>query len=127
MNTIGDRIALLRAQLGLSGEQLAERLGLTKGTVSQWETNRSVPKYEHLKRLRQLIDFSYDWLYEGTHTDKPYELTPEALTVAYEWQALESDKRAAYKTLLDLDTKYENANENAPENAHEGTNGAPAK
>lgn len=31
--------------------------------------------------------------------------------MAKEWQALEDDKRAAYKTLLDLDSKHEGAKE----------------
>ncbi len=111
MDTIGKRWASLRKQLGLTGEQLGEKLGLSKGTISQWETDLSIPRFEHAQKLRQLIEFSYDWLYEGKLSSAPYDLTPEAVEVAKEWQALEDDKRAAYKTLLDLDSKHEGAKE----------------
>ena len=37
METMGDRIRMLRESKGLSQEQLAQQLGISKGAVSQWE------------------------------------------------------------------------------------------
>lgn len=37
METIGDRIRILRVARGLTQEQLAKRSGVTKSAVSQWE------------------------------------------------------------------------------------------
>lgn len=37
METMGDRIKVLRQARGFSQSQLAERLGVTAGAISQWE------------------------------------------------------------------------------------------
>jgi transcriptional regulator with XRE-family HTH domain len=41
METMGDRIRYLRGAKGLSQEALAEKIGVTKANVSQWEVGRS--------------------------------------------------------------------------------------
>jgi DNA-binding XRE family transcriptional regulator len=49
METMGDRIRTLRQARGLSQSQLAERVGVTAGAVSQWENgntqNIKIPTY----------------------------------------------------------------------------------
>ncbi|MBR2731020.1 MAG: helix-turn-helix transcriptional regulator, partial [Clostridia bacterium] len=41
--TIGERIAQFRKDAGLSQEQLAERLGVSRQSVSKWETGGVTP------------------------------------------------------------------------------------
>jgi transcriptional regulator with XRE-family HTH domain len=41
MKTIGERIRILRIARGLSQQDLADRLGITKGAVMHWETGRT--------------------------------------------------------------------------------------
>ena len=110
--SIGDRLHQLRNQLGLNGERFGELMGVTKGMVSQWEKNIGVPSTDRIMMLRKHITFSIDWLLYGTTNNQPYEsLSSEALEFAAEWEALQPDKRAAYKTLLDLDSKHDNEQE----------------
>lgn len=49
METMGDRIRTLRQARGLSQSQLAERVGVTTGAVSHWESgntqNIKIPTY----------------------------------------------------------------------------------
>ena len=57
-----DVIAALRTRRGLSQEQLAERLHVTRQAVSRWETGETVPDTETLKRLSAVLDVSINTL-----------------------------------------------------------------
>lgn len=50
-NTVGKNIAKLRKERGLSQEQLAGELHVTRQAVSNWETGRSQPDLETLETL----------------------------------------------------------------------------
>lgn len=104
--SVGARIRQLRNRLGLSGEKFGELMGVSKGMVSQWESDDGIPSTERLMLLREHVDFSFDWLLFGT-IDKYASLSNEALEFAAEWEALEPDRRAAYKTLVDMDTQHQ--------------------
>lgn len=57
-----DVIAALRTKKGLSQEQLAERLYVTRQAVSRWENGETVPNTETLKRLSAVLDVSINTL-----------------------------------------------------------------
>lgn len=61
MNT-KDVIAELRNREGLSQEQLAEKVYVTRQAVSRWETGETVPNTETLKLLSKLFDVSINTL-----------------------------------------------------------------
>lgn len=46
--SLGDKIAELRRQRGWSQENLAERLGVTRQSVSKWESGTSVPDLDKI-------------------------------------------------------------------------------
>ena len=48
----------LRTKNGLSQDELAEKLYVTRQAVSRWETGETVPNIETLKRLSKLFDVS---------------------------------------------------------------------
>ena len=62
MNTFSTRIKELRKENGYTQRALAEMLELTNSTVCDWETGRSEPDLETLKRLAQLFSVSTDYL-----------------------------------------------------------------
>ena len=49
--TLGNRLAHLREKTGISQERLGELLGVTRQTVSSWETDKLLPKPENLQAL----------------------------------------------------------------------------
>lgn len=67
--SIGARIRQLRERNGLSGEKFGELCGVTKGMVSQWESDTSTPPTERLIELRKHFLFSLDWLINGDKID----------------------------------------------------------
>ena len=48
---ISEKIILLRKQKGLSQEQLAEQLDVSRQSVYKWETGASIPDLDKLKKM----------------------------------------------------------------------------
>ena len=63
--TFGQNLAKERKQAGISQEELAEKLHLTRQTISKWETGASAPDVEGLRALCRALDVSADRLVEG--------------------------------------------------------------
>lgn len=54
----GDRIRMYRQQKGITQPQLAQMLGLTKNTVSNWEAGRGRPDINLIPQLCELLDIT---------------------------------------------------------------------
>lgn len=63
--TIGDRIAKYRRNQGLSQEELAEKLGISRQSVSKWERNESLPEADKIPLLAQVFSITTDELLTG--------------------------------------------------------------
>lgn len=55
----------LRARLGWSRTQVAAELGVGHNAVIRWETGRTLPKPEHLGRLRALASGTGEGVQQG--------------------------------------------------------------
>lgn len=62
---LGNQIKTHRAVLSLSQEELAEKVYVTRQTVSNWETGKSYPDIHSLLLLSALFDVSLDQLIKG--------------------------------------------------------------
>lgn len=60
-----ERIVALRKKCGMSQEQLAEKLGLTRQTISKWETAQSTPELAYIVQLSEIFGVSTDFLLKG--------------------------------------------------------------
>ena len=60
--SLGDKLYELRKKQGLTQEEAAEKLGVTRQTVSKWETDQSAPELEKLMALAELFSVSTDEL-----------------------------------------------------------------
>ena len=67
-----DIIYELRTKKGLSQEELAEKIFVTRQAVSRWETGETIPNIDTLKLLSQLFDVSIN-----TRLGSPRELICE--------------------------------------------------
>jgi transcriptional regulator with XRE-family HTH domain len=59
---LGGTINKYRKQAGLSQEELANKLNVTRQSVSLWETNQSQPSLENLKSLSRIFNITLDQL-----------------------------------------------------------------
>ena len=60
--TLGEKIKEARKQCGLSQEQLAEKMAISRSAVAKWEANNGLPDVDNLKALAQLLNVSIDYL-----------------------------------------------------------------
>lgn len=75
--TIGKRIAENRRRLGLTQDQLAEKLGVTAQAVSKWENDLSCPDIGTLPVLASIFGISTDELLGKDSGEKATTETPE--------------------------------------------------
>jgi len=59
--TFGEKIHHLRKMAGLSQEQLAEKLGVSRQAISRWEMG-TVPDMENAVKISKFFDCSLDYL-----------------------------------------------------------------
>ena len=64
------KLADLRRREGLSQEQLADRLGVTRQSVSKWESGAAMPELAKLVALSELFHTSVDYLVKD-YLDEP--------------------------------------------------------
>lgn len=65
MNTMGERIYALRKQNNMSQGDLADRLEVSRQTVSKWENDSSLPELDKIIRLCELFKVSSDYVLRG--------------------------------------------------------------
>ncbi len=78
---LGERIYHLRKKKNLSQGELAERLDVSRQSVSKWETNASVPDLDKLIRLGEVFEVTLDELIKGSgeeDSEAPQEAPADA-------------------------------------------------
>ena len=64
--SLGNHLFQARKKKGLSQEEVAEKLGISRQTVSKWETDETLPDIRQSKRLAVLYGVSLDELVDWT-------------------------------------------------------------
>ena len=82
---IGNKIYELRKKYNMSQEQLAEKLNITRQTVSNWETNQTVPDAYQLKDISTIFEVSTDEILEIKKYEKDIESNNNILYKAKEY------------------------------------------
>ncbi len=75
---LSEKIYNLRKQHGLSQEQLAEQLQVSRQAVSKWETGQSTPDSTKLVALSELFSVSTEYLLKPEAMPSQPETTPES-------------------------------------------------
>ncbi len=66
---IADRIINLRKQKGWSQEELAERLDVSRQSVSKWESGVSIPDINRILQMSEIFGVTTDYLLKGDNKD----------------------------------------------------------
>lgn len=72
MGSIAERLKQTREQVGLTQEQLAEKIGVTRQAISRWERGHTQPDIEMLAVLSEALQVDAEVLAFGRNT-KPYQ------------------------------------------------------
>ncbi len=70
---IGEFIKILRMNSNMSQEDLAEKLNVSRQTVSSWENGRTLPDIDMISNLASLFDVSVDEVANGIIKPKASE------------------------------------------------------
>lgn len=68
--SLGERLYELRKKKGLSQEEVAEKLNVTRQSVSKWETDESKPDFDKIVPICELYEISTNELLNGTKEEK---------------------------------------------------------
>lgn len=100
---VGSKIKTLRKGRGLTQEQLADNLGITRATVSNYEVGRRYPHISELKRIAQYFGVGIDY-FGVVPTDEVFDLLSRARDVFNNPTVSKENKEALFKELMKLYT-----------------------
>ena len=87
--TLAEKLLVLRTEKGLSQEELAEQMGVSRQSVSKWETGQSVPDLDKIIKLADLFGVTVDELVrEGERPQPPEPPEPKVIYVEREKRGL---------------------------------------
>lgn len=74
---IGERLLELRKQKGLSQEEVADQVGVTRQTVSKWEVGESKPDFDKIIPLCDLFSITTEELLRGEKGKEEQQVSKE--------------------------------------------------
>ena len=111
-NMFSQNLQKLRAEKNISQEQLADKIGVSRQSISAWESGKSSPELEKLIALSELFEISLDELTgeistkKANFNKKEYEKSYQkialiralgmfVLLLALQWQHTSQDQQQA--------------------------------
>jgi len=79
--TLGEKIKKARKEHGLSQEQFAEKLCVSRSAVAKWETDKGTPDIENLKAISALLNVSIDFLLDDGEKEIAEVVTKESYDI----------------------------------------------
>jgi transcriptional regulator with XRE-family HTH domain len=100
-NDVGKKLQTLRKGRKLSQQQLADKMGVSRATVSNYEVGRRAPHLSELKRFAEFYGVGLDY-FGVTSTDEVFELLSRAKAVFESDTVSENKKEELYLSLMQL-------------------------
>ena len=91
---LGKKIMTMRNEKNLSQEQLAEKLNVTRQTISNWENGKFYPDIDSLVNLSKFFNVSLDVLL--SYDDKVLDYLKDSIDI------VKSNKNILYAVLLNI-------------------------
>ena len=92
--TVGENIQKYRRNLGLSQEELGQRLLVSRQTISLWEKDQTVPTIDNFIRLREIFGISVDEMLGFEDTEKNDEILPNEV---YQFHFVKDELNEIYR------------------------------
>ena len=103
--TLSDKIILLRKKHGYSQEELAEKTGVSRQSVSKWESAQTIPELEKILLLSKLFSVTTDFLLKDEFENEEFSDATELraikkVTLEEANKYLDEQKRTAFRIAL---------------------------
>ena len=92
--TVGEKIQYYRKKIGLSQEELGQKMLVSRQTVSLWEMDKTLPTVDNLIRLKEIFSVSIDDILNET---EPIEENKNEPKEAYVFKYEKSDLQEVFK------------------------------
>lgn len=102
---IGERIRKRREELGISQSELAKRIGVTQGSIGNYESGVSNPKMELMPKLFDALKTDANYLFKESVQAQGFEFTYSEATMIRKHRSLDAYGKKAVDDLLE--TEYE--------------------
>ena len=99
---VSEKILQLRKAKGFTQEELAEKLNVSRQSVSKWESGQSVPELEKLVALSGIFEVTTDYLLKPSELD---ELSIKTEMLEKQQQELARESRKRKEKSWDWETK----------------------
>lgn len=73
MDVMMNRLKLMRSRMGLTQEDVAEKVGVSRQAVAKWEKGETLPDIESCIKLADLFEVPVDMLVRGLKEEKTAE------------------------------------------------------
>ena len=97
-----ERLKEIRNGAGMTQVQLAEALGVSKGTVAMWEIGKREPNYETLNALSGIFDKRIDYILGYSNDSSSARLSEEHIEQLGAWM-VEDDAQEEFMDIMALD------------------------
>jgi transcriptional regulator with XRE-family HTH domain len=99
--SLGYFISGRRKVMGLTQEELGNKIGVSKSAIAKWETNGGLPDRNNLKKLSEIMNVSVDELYrvikqaDAKDIDLQLNITPDVIAAleSYGYKVIRPDVR----------------------------------
>lgn len=98
--TLGQRLAQVRG--GLSQQEFADRIGVSRNTLVRYENNRRVPDATTLQRIIEDYEVDANWLLLGVGEPPKPELSPREACLIANYRASPEEGQRSVETMASL-------------------------
>lgn len=68
--SFSEKIYLIRSKTGLSQDEMADKFGVSRQTISKWEGGLSYPEIDKIIKISETFHVSIDWLLKEEHREE---------------------------------------------------------
>lgn len=73
MDSVGNRLRKARNRVGLTQDEVANKLGVTRSVIARYESGTNDPPTENIIKMAEMYGVSADWLLCLTNDPRPVE------------------------------------------------------
>ncbi len=97
---LGKFLSSRRGLMGLTQEEMAQKIGVSKSAIAKWETDGGLPDRDNLRKISEVMNVSLDELHRiiksDDYPDRDFDIniTPEVISVleSYGYKVIRPDE-----------------------------------
>lgn len=113
---LGEKLKQARRAQQITQQALADRLGVHRSTIANYEIERRKPSLSELKEISKILHVDVNYLLEGQEVNPEDELKSRANDVFFDLDISEEDKDAIFRDIMEIYMKGKKANDTKKSN-----------